>query len=58
MRALLPHLPNLLGEKAAPEALVRHLSGAQLPLQSHLEVSNLPSTINLHDSHADCKAAH
>lgn len=56
MRALLPHLPNPLGENAAPEASIRHLSAPRLPLQSHLEVSNLPLAINIYGINADCKA--
>ena len=49
MRASLPYLSSLIGEKAAPEAFVRHLSAARPPLQSRLEVSSVPSLEYIED---------
>ena len=56
MRASLPHLSSLIGEKAAPEAFVRHLGAARLPLQSRLEVSSVPSPGYIRDVCAECNA--
>ena len=53
MRASLPHLPTLLAEKAAPEALLRHFSAAKLPLQSRSEVSSLPYSLHIDGNFAD-----
>ena len=55
MRASLPHLPNLLGGKAAPEALLRQSSAARLPLQSRLEVSSVPYPLYLKGTLAKCQ---